>query len=268
MRSYARLASAALILLFLPAVLLAQGMSPLSRILENGELRVGTSGSQPPFSARSKDGTLMGYEIELARLLAEAMNLKLRLVEKPFPDLLPALEKGEVDMVMSGMTITPERNLRVAFAGPYMVSGKSVLVKARRLSELNEMGEINRPSVTAVALKGSTSQRFMEKAAPRVKLVTTKDYEAAVKMVMNGKADLMVADYPICALSLLRHPDAGLAILDEPLTLEPIGAALPADGFLMHNAIENYLKALEITGVLDDLEREWFENGSWLIRLP
>jgi len=169
---------------------------------------------------------------------------------------------------MSGMTITPERNMKIAFAGPHIVSGKSILAKYKRLAALDEMNEVNRPAITVVALKGSNSQSFVERFAPKAKLVTTVVYEAAVQMVLKDKVDIMVADYPICALSLLRHPDAGLATLDQPLTLEPIGIALPPDSFLLHNMIENYLNALQMTGGLENLEMKWFEDGAWLIRLP
>jgi polar amino acid transport system substrate-binding protein len=130
------------------------------------------------------------------------------------------------------------------------------------------MGEINRASVSIAALKGSTSQRFVEEIAPKVKLITTPDYDTAVKMVLEDKVDLMIADYPVCVLSILRHPDSGLATLNEPLTIEPIGMALPPDAFQLHNLIENYLSALEIAGILEELEAKWFQDGSWLIRLP
>ena len=257
-----------IIILLIPTLLFSQDGKVLNRIIKSGELRVGTSGSQPPFTMKSKDGQLMGYEIELAKLLTDAMNLKLKFVEKPFSQLLEALEKGEIDVIMSGMTITPERNLKATFVGPYIVSGKSILAKSKRLSALDEMDEINRPTIKVAALEGSTSQRFVEKLAPKVKLVTTKDYETAVNMVMEDEVDIMVADYPICLLSILRHPEAGLATLDTPLTIEPIGVALPRDAFQLHNLVENYLNGLLLGGVLQNLEVKWFQDSSWLIRLP
>lgn len=256
------------IMLLIPTVLFAQDGKVLSRILKSGELRVGTSTSQPPFTMKSKDGQLMGYEVELATLLTDAMNLKLNFVVKPFSELLPALEKGEIDVIMSGMTITPERNLKATFVGPYIVSGKSILAKSKRLSALDEMTEINRPTIKVAALEGSTSQRFVELLAPKVELITTKDYETAVNMVMNDEVDIMVADYPICVLSILRHPEAGLATLETPLTIEPIGIALPPDAFQLHNLIQNYLNGLQLSGALQILETKWFEDSSWLIRLP
>jgi len=257
-----------IVFVLLPVLLFSQDSNVLNRIVKSGELRVGTSGTQPPFTVKSKEGTLMGYEIELAQFLAKAMKVKVRFVEKPFAELLPALEKGEVDIIMSGMTITPERNLKVAFVGPYILSGKSILVKSQKLSSLNQLDEINRSPITVAALGGSTSQNFVEANAPKAKLVTVKDYEAGVKMILEDKADVMVADFPICLLSILRHPDAGLATLDTPLTIEPIGLAIPPKEFLMHNLIENYLTALELGGILEDLETKWFQDGSWLIRLP
>jgi polar amino acid transport system substrate-binding protein len=257
-----------IIIFFIPTLLLPQEGKVLDKILKSGELRVGTSGSQPPFTMKTKDGQLMGYEVDLAKILTDGLNLKLKFVEKPFSELLTALGKGEIDVIMSGMTITPERNLTCSFVGPYIVSGKSILAKAKRISELDEMSEINRPTIKVAALKGSTSQRFVEKLAPKVELFPTEDYETAVKMVLEDKVDIMVADYPICQLTILRHPDEGLATLEEPLTIEPIGIALPPDAFQVHNLVENYLTALQIGGVLENLEAKWFKDGSWLIRLP
>jgi polar amino acid transport system substrate-binding protein len=252
----------------IPTLLFSQEGKVLNKILKSGELRVGTSGSQPPFTMKAKDGQLMGFEIEMARLLTDALNLKLKFVVKPFSELLPALEKSEVDVIMSGMTITAERNLKCTFVGPYILSGKSVLAKSKRINDLDEMGEINRPTIKVAALNGSTSQHFVEKLIPKVDLILTEDYESAVKLVLDDKVDIMIADYPICQLSILRHPDAGLATLESPLTIEPIGIALPSDAFQVHNLVENYLNALQISGVLDQLEKKWFQDGSWLIRVP
>ncbi len=146
-----------IIIILIPCMLYPQEGKVLSRVLKRGELRVGTTGNQPPFSVKTKDGDLIGYEIELATLLANAMNVRLTFVEKPFSELLPALENNEVDIVMSGMTITPERNLKCAFIGPYIISGTSILVKTSRLPMLDELGEINQPTVKIAVLKGSTS---------------------------------------------------------------------------------------------------------------
>jgi polar amino acid transport system substrate-binding protein len=240
----------------------------LSRIVKNGELRVGMSGNQPPFCVKSKSGELIGYEVDLAKLLANAMGVELKIVEKPFGQLLGALEAGEVDAVMSGMTMTPERNVRVAFVGPYIVSGKSILTTSDALAAIDEASDIDQADISLAALAGSTSQKFVEKLIPKAKLTAAADYDEGVKAVMEGNVDAMVADFPICALTMLRYPDAGLATLSKPLTIEPIGIALPPGDSLLVNMVTNYLGALEGTGLLELLEKRWFEDGSWLLQVP
>jgi polar amino acid transport system substrate-binding protein len=217
---------------------------------------------------KSKTGKLIGFEVDVATVLASAMNVELKIVEKPFGELLSALEAGEVDVVMSGMTMTPERNLRVAFVGPYMISGKSILTKSSTLAAIEGTADIDQSEIKLVALAGSTSEKFAKTVLPRTQFTATKDYDEAVAAVLGGGADAMVADFPICALTVLRYPDAGLATLAKPLTIEPIGMALPPGDSLMLNMVENLLGALEGIGLLDELEAKWFDDGSWLIQVP
>ncbi len=268
-RSFVLFAIALLALIGGTADAVAADNAPvLSRIVESGTFKVGMSGTQPPFSVISKSGSLIGYEVDLANLLADAMGVKVEFVQKPFGELLPALEKGEIDAIMSGMTMTPQRNLKAAFVGPYIVSGKSILTTSTALAALQDAEEIDRSSVKITALKGSTSEKFVKKVLEKTTYVGVDDYDTAVQMVIDGKADALVADFPICALSQMRFPDAGLATLTEPLTIEPIGIALAPGDSLFVNMVTNYLSALEGIGLLDALEKKWFEDGGWLIQLP
>ena len=246
----------------------AEGGSALRRVVDSGLLRVGTSGNQPPFTVQSKAGTLIGYEVDLARLLATAMGVEVKFVQKPFSELLSALESGEVDVILSGMTMTLERNLRVAFVGPYVVSGKSILTKSKTLAAIQKANQIDQADISLTALEGSTSQRFVENLMPKAKLVTAKDYDAGVKLVLDDEVDALVADFPICALSVLRHPEAGLTTLKQPLTIEPVGIALPPNDSLFLNLVENYLGVLKTSGILEELNKKWFQDGSWLLQIP
>ena len=239
----------------------------LTRITKEGELRVGMSGSQPPFNTRNRDGEVIGLDRDLAALLAEAIGVKLRIVEKPFPELLGALQGGEVDMVMSGMTITLERNMKVAFVGPYIVSGKSILTNSEALARAENAEDINMADLKLAALRNSTSQKFIEAVTPEATLVTVDNYDEAVQMVIKDEVDALVADYPICVLSVLRNPNAGLAAA-TPLSVEPIGIALPAGDPLLVNLVENYMGALQATGLLDRLRKRWFDDASWLAHVP
>lgn len=252
----------------IPGLEPAPAETRLQRITARGELRVGLSGSQPPLNMRTKQGEIVGLEVDLIRALAEAMGLEVRLVAKPFAELLPALERDEVDLVISGMTITPARNARVAFAGPYLVSGKSVLSKSREITGAESPAELDDARRSFAALAGSTSQDFAQRALPRAKLVTTPDLDAAVRMVLADEVDALITDHPFCMVSVLRHPDAGLSCLPTPFTIEPLGIALPADDPLFVNLVDNYLGTLQDTAMLARFRVKWFSEGPWLSDLP
>ena len=239
----------------------------LSRISESGTLRVGMSGGQPPFNFTSREGKIIGMDVDLAGLLAVALNVELEIVDMPFGELLPSLESGKVDLVMSGMTATLPRNMRAAFVAPYHVTGKSILARTETLAALGteELGETE---LKVAALAGSTSEDFVKAVAPNASLTTTDDYNAAIDLMLANKVDMFVADASIIMLSMMRWPDAGLIAANQPLTIEPIGIAVPAEDPLLLNLVQNYMRAMEASGVLQQLNKKWFQDASWLIQLP
>ena len=240
----------------------------LDRIQAKKELVVGTAASMPPLNMTTKDGQIVGMEVDLAQIFAGGMEVKLTLKPMRFNDLLPALGKGQVDMILSAMTITPQRNLKVAFAGPYFASGKSILTKNENVNSLDEISKIDQPDKILVALKGSTSQAFVERLLPKAQLQLADDYDQAVALVRDNKVMAMVADYPICLVSVYRYRDAGLATLSRALSYEPIGVALPAGDPLLVNWVQNMLNFLEKTGELNGITQRWFNDASWVSRLP
>jgi polar amino acid transport system substrate-binding protein len=240
----------------------------IDRIMERGEITVGTAGSMPPLNMTNKEGGVIGLEADIAQAVATSMGVKLRMKTMPFAELLPALESGKLDMVISGMTITMERNMKVAFVGPYLKSGKAFLTKVDTIANADETKVLNRPEVKFTALKGSTSQNFIESALPKATLVTAADYDEAVDMVLQDRVHAMVADYPICLISLVRYPDKGLMSVITPFTYEPLGIAVPANDPHLINWTENFLGLLEGSGSMKMLKKRWFEDASWLNQLP
>lgn len=235
----------------------------LDRIQQRGELVVGTAAGMPPLNMTARNGTIIGLDADLAQDLADAMDVVLRLEPMAFEDLLPSLEAGKVDLVISGMTMTVYRNRRVAFAGPYLISGKGLLTREATLAAIEDPGAIDLARIRLTALAGSTSADFIRSAAPKAQFLPARDYDEAVNMVIDGRVDAMVADHPICLVSLARYPGQGLLAVVAPLTHEPIGIALPANDALFINLVENFLTALQDSGKLDRLKEQWFQKGDW-----
>jgi ABC-type amino acid transport substrate-binding protein len=239
----------------------------LERVVESGTLVVGMSGDQPPMNALNREGNFMGFDVDLARALAGAMRVSLEIEQMPFGDLMEALDEGDVDLVISGMAITPERAMEARFAGPYMLSGKSILTRGDVVEQF-ATGELANKQVRLAALRNSTSAIFVREAAPNSELVEVADYASAIAMIQAGDVAGLVADMPTCILAVLRHPDADLVTLDEPLTVEPLGIAVSDDDPAFHSLVNNYLDAYERTGLLQALRVQWMENSSWVAALP
>jgi ABC-type amino acid transport substrate-binding protein len=240
----------------------------LQRVIDFKVLKVGMSANQPPMTMVNREGGVMGFDVDLAKALAAAMKVKLEIKAMPFGELMSALEEDKIDMVMSGMSITPQRTELVSFVGPYMMSGKSILTKNSVLGKISSGEEFNRKELKLLALSNSTSVAFVKSEAPDAQLIEINSYDEGVAMLIEGKADAMVADMPMCVLSVMRYPEAGLTTLDRPLTVEPIGIAISKDDPQFFNLVDNYLRAYEKTGVLTKLRKKWFEDSSWVAALP
>lgn len=235
----------------------------LQQILDRGELRVGTSGNMPTMSMSVAGGKVEGFDIDIARLMADAIGVSLNVVVKPFPELIPSLENGVVDVVLSNMTINSERNLRVAFVGPYLESGKCIVAKREAIARADEQStDLNRPETRLAVLEGSTSQSFAQQLFPNVTLIFIESYDKGAELVKSGEASGMLTDYPICMATLKANPDSGFVSLFSLLTYEPIGIALPAGDAQFINWTENFLERLDGTDTLKGLGLKWFGRAT------
>lgn len=255
---------AALSLMF---VMVAFAGPVMDRIIKKGELAVGTSGAQPPMTATTQKGKLIGLDVDIAKAMADALGVKVKFVSIPFAKLLPALEENRVDMILSGMTMTPKRNQNAAFVGPYYVSGKGILAVAEKYTALQQAKGLDTPEVTLATLKNSTSQKFAETIISKAKLILTDSYEEAIDLLLKGKIDVVVADYYFCALTAYRYQDKGLIAGKSPLTFEPLGIAMNEDTLLI-NWVQNFMNILQGSGQLKEMGEKWLDGGSWIDELP
>lgn len=256
-----------LLLMTLAPAIDASAGPAMDRILSKGELVIGTSGAQPPMTVVSKKGELIGLDVDMARAMAEALGVKANFKILPFAELLPALEAGQVDIVLSGMTITPARNRTVAFVGPYLASGKGILTLSDRYAALQEAHGLNAPEVNIAVLKDSTSQEYAEALMSKATIIPTDSYEAAIDLLLQKKADVVVADYPFCALTAYRYQGKGLLAGKAPLTFEPLGIAMSEDPLLI-NWMQNFMTLLQGSGQLKSLHQTWLTGGQWVGELP
>lgn len=244
------------------------GEECLHEIIDRGTLRVGMSGTQPPLNMKNAKGELIGLDVELATALADAMNVDLVLVEMVFSNLLDALEDGEIDLVISSLTITPARNARVAFVGPYLISGASLLTRGSLAPKLASVSDLNSPERSWAALDNSTGKDLIVDVFPLAKFIAVEDQQEAIDRIAAGEIDGLVADQPFVEYAIVRNPELDLATLDSPFTTEPLGIALPPSSPLFANLVQNYLNTLDYTGRLMQMKARWMHTSEWLEDMP
>lgn len=233
----------------------------LSRIQKSGKLVLGTSGSMPLMSEKTMTGEVIGYDIDMANALAESMGVELVTKVLPFNELIPALESGKVDIVLSNMTMTIDRNMRVAFAGPYFVSGKCLITKEEAMAKADDPADLKNTDLTIAVVKGTTSETFVKELLPEIKRISVNDADEGTDLVSSGKAKAMLTDFPICLSVMKRYPDSGFQSVVSLLTYEPIGIALPANDPLFANLAENFIVRAESVGMTAALTLKWFGNA-------
>jgi polar amino acid transport system substrate-binding protein len=236
----------------------AEGSPVVSRIQESGKLVVGTSGTMPLMSEKLMTGELAGFDIDMAKAMAETMGVKLELKALPFEELIPALENGKVDMVISNMTMTVERNMRVAFAGPYFVSGKCLVTKEQDIAKADEPDDLKEKDASIAVVKGTTSENFVKELLPETRRVPVENVDKGINMVSKGEVNAFLTDFPICLSVMKRFPDSGFQSVVSLLTYEPIGIALPANDPLLLNLTENFIERADQVGLIKGLGLKWF----------
>ncbi|WP_022943181.1 substrate-binding periplasmic protein [Psychromonas hadalis] len=238
------------------------------RINKTGLLVVGMSGEQPPFNFVSNLETVIGYDVELATALAKSLKVNVRIELMPFAELMKALKKQKIDVIISGFAFTEARSQKITFIGPYALSGKSLLITKKRLKEIRASTGFNHKTVHLMALKNSTSQTLAKERLGKAKLTLVTHYEDALLALRSGEADALVADLVVCELAVIRDTLQELTTLQKPLAVEEIGIAINKDEPLLKSHLSAQLHALTKSDDLKKLHNKWFNNPGWLALLP
>ncbi|MEN6467391.1 MAG: transporter substrate-binding domain-containing protein [Smithella sp.] len=255
------------LLLLLCFVSSASAGPTIDKILKKKELVVGTTANLPPMAFKAKDGKLKGLDIDLSRLIASSMHVKLRLVEMPFDKLIPALESGKIDMILSCMTITPERNLRVVYVGPYFMSGQSILTTKDIADKIHGLADINKPDFTVAVPKGTTTERIAKMILPKATLVVVESTGETLDLLREKKVMALMADYPFTSVESMRHRNKDF-VANPPFSIEPVGIAIRQGDPLLTNFLQNTLLLLKGEGLLDKMTERWFNDPAWIDDLP
>lgn len=239
--------------------------STLNKIIQKGELRVGLEPGYMPFEMRSKEGKIIGFDVDLAQLMAKSMGVKLTIVPTSFDGILGSLVADKFDIIISGITVTQERNLKVNFSDAYMSLGQTMLVNSEHANK--SWGDLDKKGIVIVTKLGQTSEIVARKRFKNASIRTFDTESDAVQEVLNKKADAFIYDKPYNYIFMLNKGGQGLVHLDKESTYEPIGWAIKKGDPDFLNWLNNFIKQIKGDGRYDLIYNKWFKNKSWLAKV-
>ena len=234
----------------------------VEKVLQRGELRVGMS-TFVPWAMKDKTGQLIGFEIDVARRLAEDMGVKIRFVPTKWSGIIPALITGKFDVIIGGMGIVPKRNLKVNFSIPYDYTGMSMVAHSRKAPGFNKLTDFNKPDIVIAARLGSTAVTATKKYLPKARLKLFDDESQAYQELANGRVHAVVGSAPTPAFQALKYPGRLYLPLAEPFTREPIGFAVNNGDHDTLNFFNNWIRVVTAEGWLAERKHYWFRTKDW-----
>ena len=215
----AALTLALALLLSLTVSASAEGFRTLDEIKESGKLVIGLFSDKKPFGYVDEYGEYQGYDVYLARRLAEDLNVELVPVSLDAPNRIEFLQSFKVDIVLANFTYTEERAAQVDFALPYMKVALGVVSPDSAL--ITEPEQLN--GKTLIVSKGTTAETFFEKNYPEVKLAKYDSYTEAYIALLDGRGDALSTDNTEVLAWAIENPgfSVGIESLGSLDTINP-----------------------------------------------
>lgn len=223
--------------------------STWAQIQEKGVITVGNAPDYPPFESIDDKGERIGFDIDLIQAMAKQLNLKVEFVTLGFEVIVTAVQSGQVDLGVSGLSITEERKQFVNFTDPYMIAGQVVLT--RDDTGIKSLAELKGKRVSAPV--GTTSYAAAEKLEG-IELTAPEDYNMSFALLKGGGVDAAVFDIPV-AQEYMKQ--GGLATVGEPLSFEEFAMIGNKDNADLIAALNKALAAVKASGEHDQLMKKW-----------
>lgn len=242
------------------------GTSTLAAVERSGVLRVGIA-INAPFVMHDKDGQPIGYSIDLARKFAAAMDWKLQIVETSWPNLITGLRTNDYDVVISGLSVTPQRARFVQFTDPVGEFDVDVVVNRDKLKRggLADLRKLAHAKIGA--RKGELTVDFARSALPDADIVEVDDENAAIADLGSGKLDAYVAEAPLPQVLEKVHSDKLRALANEPIARTAHAFAVRQNDAGMLRVLNAWIIYERTSGWLKSRNDYWFAGTAWSAEL-
>jgi polar amino acid transport system substrate-binding protein len=239
----------------------------IDQVMKRGTLNVGLS-TFVPWAMRDKEGNLIGFEIDVAKRLGEDLGVEVNFIPTAWDGIIPALIAGKFDVIISGMTVTPKRNLTVNFTVPYARSGLRLVANKKMAEGKTTLEDFNSSDVVYVARRGSTASQFLQRSFPKATSRFFDEDGQSFLEVVNGRATLTAGYDPTPATWLARYPDDLVVPIDQIFNKGAEAFALRKGDVDTLNVLNNWILLRWGDGFLQERNDYWFRTREWADQVP
>jgi polar amino acid transport system substrate-binding protein len=239
--------------------------SVIETIKKDGVIRIGLS-IFTPWSMRDINGELIGFELDVGRALAEDMGVDVEFVPTAWDGIIPQLVSGNFDVIISGMSVTPARNLTINFTNPYAYSGLTILSNTA-MTDGFTLKDYNSADVTFGARRGGTPATVIGQLFPEATLLLFDEDGAATQEVLNGNAHATMGAEPTPSIEARRYPDTLSVPFDETFLATGEGFGLRKGDADALNFFNNWIAVRHANGWLKERNDYWFKGTDWEVQV-
>jgi polar amino acid transport system substrate-binding protein len=234
----------------------------LDEVKQRGVLRVGMS-TFVPWAMNDKEGNLVGFEIDVAKALADDMGVKVEFVPTKWSGIIPALLTGKFDVIIGGMGITDERLMKVDFSDPYDYSGMSIVASRAKAPNLKKLSDFDNSKISIAVRLGTTAAEAAKKFFPNAELKLFDDEAQAVQELLTDRVDAVVASAPLPEEQAIKYSDRFYLPLNDTFSNEPIGFAIRKSEDSFKDYCNQWIKKKHADGFLKGRKNYWFRTRDW-----
>ena len=236
--------------------------SVIEEVQDRGTLHVAL-GLFEPWSACDADGELIGFEIDVATKVAEDMGVEIEFARTNWNYIISELIAEEFDVIISGMSILPHRNLKVNFTAPYNSSGVYLVANTAQSADLETLEDFNRASVTIATRRGASSIPALENVFPEARLQLLDTDNAVLQAVVAGEAHAAAAFATTRTTWVEAHPETLHLPSEEPFASESLAIAVRKGDLDTLNFFNSWIEVNTASGWLEQRRQYWFETREW-----
>lgn len=250
----------ALTAVFTPPAMAQEPTDTITQIKQAGVLKVGMADSIPAQQKNPISGEWEGFNVDMAKNLAEVLEVKLEIVDTTWSTIIPSLLQKQFDIAMVDMFRTPARAIAVDFTDSYMTTGNTWLVSADL--NISDWRQLNDPQYTVVSIAGMAAVAQSDRLLPEAqkKVVVSDNAVAGQLEVAAGRANAHLSDLLQNALFMKANPNAKVKVLGADAPIEATGysyAVRPGD-YHFHAFLNTWIAYNSTTGFVSETKKKWY----------